>query len=43
MAGLCQSQLGLRHVYLPLVPGDSDFESEKQHVLHVRCDLSSFL
>ena len=43
MAGLCQSQLGLRHVHLPLVPRHSDFESEKQHVLHVRCDLSCFV
>lgn len=39
MAGLCKSQLGFCHVYLPLVPRDACFEFEEQYGLYV-CLLS---
>lgn len=35
MAGLCKSQLGFCHVYLPLVPRDACFEFEEQYGLYV--------
>lgn len=41
MAGLCQSQLGVRHVHFPLVPRDADVESAEQHGVYVSADQSS--